>query len=238
MNNQAKPVSPPWRRFLRLSVRGLMVVVLLIGIGLGWMVRPIRSARVQRDAVLAIVNAGGFVQYNGETPSAFDVSNWEDPDGTPNFDTWQPHWLLHLGGADLLARVTDVSLCAQKRSAAIERIADLSRLRALRLTGPAISDGDLVHVKGLTGLLWLDVTGTQVTDDGLLHLKKMATLFKLDVGNTQITDKGLVHLEGLSNLRWLDVTGTQVTDAGVKKIQAALPGITVSQTPGFRCHLE
>ena len=33
------PISRPWRRFLRFSVRGLIVVVLLIGGGLGWLVR-------------------------------------------------------------------------------------------------------------------------------------------------------------------------------------------------------
>ncbi len=69
MTDQAVPVSRPWRRFLRFSVRGMIVVVLLIGIGLGWIVRAIRGARIQRDAVLAIKNAGGFVQYNGEAPT-------------------------------------------------------------------------------------------------------------------------------------------------------------------------
>ena len=38
MTDQAKPVSRPWRRFLRLSVRGLIVLVLLIGAGFGWLV--------------------------------------------------------------------------------------------------------------------------------------------------------------------------------------------------------
>ena len=47
----AVPVARPWRRFLRLSVRGLIVLVLVIGAGLGWLVR---SAHIQRDAVAAI----------------------------------------------------------------------------------------------------------------------------------------------------------------------------------------
>ncbi len=45
------PVSRPWQRFLRFSVRGLIVLVLVIGAGLGWIVR---SAQVQREAVAAI----------------------------------------------------------------------------------------------------------------------------------------------------------------------------------------
>jgi hypothetical protein len=31
MNDQAKHVSRRWRRYLRLSVRGLIVIVLLVG---------------------------------------------------------------------------------------------------------------------------------------------------------------------------------------------------------------
>jgi TRAP-type C4-dicarboxylate transport system permease small subunit len=49
MPDQTLPRS--WRRWLRFSVRGLIIVVLLIGGWLGWLVR---SAHVQRDAVVAI----------------------------------------------------------------------------------------------------------------------------------------------------------------------------------------
>jgi hypothetical protein len=31
------PVAHPWRRFVRLSVRGLIVLVLVIGAGLAWL---------------------------------------------------------------------------------------------------------------------------------------------------------------------------------------------------------
>ena len=55
------PVARPWQRFLRLTVRGLIVLVLLIGAGLGWLVR---SARIQREAVAAIETAEGEVSYD------------------------------------------------------------------------------------------------------------------------------------------------------------------------------
>jgi hypothetical protein len=51
-----RPSPHAWRRRLRLSVRGLMVVVLVTGGGLGWV---IHRAQVQRDAVAAIKHAGG-----------------------------------------------------------------------------------------------------------------------------------------------------------------------------------
>ena len=57
----AEPVPRPWRRFLRFSVRGLIVLVLMIGAGLGWLVR---QAHVQRDAVHAIKQAHGLASYD------------------------------------------------------------------------------------------------------------------------------------------------------------------------------
>jgi hypothetical protein len=61
MTSQPDPVPPRWRRYLRLSVRGLIVLVLAIGAGLGWIVH---EAHVQRDAVAAIRKAGGSVTYD------------------------------------------------------------------------------------------------------------------------------------------------------------------------------
>jgi hypothetical protein len=53
--------SKTWRRRLRISVRGLIVLVLIIGAGLGWIVQ---GARVQREAVSAIRRDGGVVSYD------------------------------------------------------------------------------------------------------------------------------------------------------------------------------
>jgi hypothetical protein len=58
---RAETVSRPWRRFLRFSVRGLIVVVLMAGVWLGWIVE---SARTQRETVAAIKSAGGAVCYD------------------------------------------------------------------------------------------------------------------------------------------------------------------------------
>ena len=59
----AGTVARSLQTLLRLSVRELMVLVLVVGAGLGWMVR---SARIQREAVEAIKSAGGTVRYDWE----------------------------------------------------------------------------------------------------------------------------------------------------------------------------
>jgi hypothetical protein len=54
-------LSTSRRRWLRLSVRGLIVLVLVIGTELGWVVH---GARVERDAVAAIQRQSGSVHYH------------------------------------------------------------------------------------------------------------------------------------------------------------------------------
>ena len=50
--------SRRWR--VRISVRGLMVLILALGSWFGWVAN---RARVQREAVAAIERAGGHVYY-------------------------------------------------------------------------------------------------------------------------------------------------------------------------------
>ena len=57
------------------------------------MVRAIRSAQIQRDAVVAIQNAGGFVRYD-----------WEWPAQEP----WAPRWLVNLVGVPYFGNVIAV----------------------------------------------------------------------------------------------------------------------------------
>src|SRR5690242_803936 len=80
-----QPSLETWRRRLRISVRGLIALVLLVGGWLGWIGH---EARVQRQAVTAIERAVGSVQYDRELP----------------------RWLGAVIGIDTLSNVVSVSL--------------------------------------------------------------------------------------------------------------------------------
>ena len=84
----AAPVSRPWRRYLRFSMRGLIVLLVVIGVALGWLVR---GARNQREAVAAIRKTGGLVSYDWESKNGKWVRN-----GRP----WAPKWLVDALGVD------------------------------------------------------------------------------------------------------------------------------------------
>jgi hypothetical protein len=231
------PVSRPWRRYLRFSVRGLIVLVLVIAVVLGWYVR---SVRIQRDAVAAIEKAGGLTFYNiPRTP----VVSWHEPS----------RWRTSVGGyigIDYVGHVSHVTIAQitrtgndADRQAALARVGDLGQLETLNLPGASVTDGDLArldglnrlqrlmlpstqitdagleHLRRLTKLTQLNLKRTRVSDVGLVHLKGLTNLFDISLGNTQVTDAGLVHLKGLSNLSQLDLSGTQVTDAGLVQLK-------------------
>ena len=73
-----EPASPSWRKYLTFSVRGLIALVLVIGLGLGWIVR---NAHIQRDAVAAIRKAGGEVWYDFDPKDQvfawYELSGWK-----------------------------------------------------------------------------------------------------------------------------------------------------------------
>ena len=189
----AKPDLRPWRRFPRFSVRGLIVLVFVIGAGLGWTVRP---AHVQRDAVAAIRKAGGSVSYNSE----LSIEKY-----LPAGQTGALSSLVNLVGIDYFGHVTEA--CADNMSAAtldevLPKVGRLAQVQSLRLSNSAISDAGLVHLKGMTNLSVLLLDHTQVSDAGLVHLKGLTNFSFLELDGTQVTDAGVKELtRALPSLR-------------------------------------
>ncbi len=238
-----------WRRWLRMSVRGLIVLVLVTGAVLGWIVR---GARIQQDAVAAIKGARGSVVYDFEMPNGR-----YNPAGKLR----APRRLVELVGIDNFSHVVDVRLYLQPPAAAsdilmthvgrlaqIERLtvlgrfltdsgmaslAGLSKLSTLDLSYSNVSDAGLAHVQGLTELSSLDLTGSPVSNEGVAHLKGLTKLLLLDLRSTKISDGGLTHLEGLQNLRVLHLASTPMTDLGLAQLKG-LRNLTYLNVRGTR----
>ena len=241
MTDQAKPATHRWRRVLRFSVRGMIVVVLAAGVWLGWIVR---SARIQREAVAAIEHDHGFVYY------AFD---WKD--GKPvrrRARSWYLKWFADHVDRDYFSNVASVIFSGGPSDAKLALVSGLYRLEELRfgfdspiddrwsssltdaglahlaghtrlkdldLSDTNITDAGLFYLRGLTGLRELDLSGTPITDSGLVHLENLTRLEKLDLRSTDISNAGAVHLRKLTNLQSLDVYDTKVDDLGVQDVR-------------------
>jgi hypothetical protein len=177
-------VSPPWWRYLRFSVRGLLVIVLVSGAGLGWLVR---SARIQRDAVAAIERTGGSVEYESERMTGNQPLQHRKQ--------WAPKWLVDALGVDYFRRVVEVGLTDESSDAELAHVGRLPALVKLCLVEMKLTDAGLAHLEGLTNLSQLHLRDTQVSDAGLWHLKTLTNLSRLDLGNTQVTATGMNELK-------------------------------------------
>ncbi len=204
----AGPVSRSWRRYLRFSVRGLIALVLVIGLGLGWIVR---SARIQREAVASITRAGGSLEYEWQ---------WDNRRNAPQEVPRTPRWLADLTGVELFDYVVTARVKQADADAQIAHVGRLSALVELHLSGTNASDSGISHLAGLTDLKILRLNQTRITDVGLAHLSRLRNLEWLDLGGTRVSDAGLVHLAALSNLKWLDLSGTRVAGAGLVHLSA------------------
>lgn len=198
---------PAFRRhWLRIGVRGLIIVVLIVGGWLGW---TVRGARVQRDAVRTITKAGGFVQYDWELWRGLTVPGARPP---------APDWLVKLIGVDYFGNVVGVRWNARH----------LFHDPEVRL-----SDATLASLAALTHLETLVLDRSSLDDAGLAKLARLRRLRWLSLNKTRVTDAGLIHLKGMSDLRWLSLGWTVVTDAGKKDLRQALPGLDIMALPGL-----
>jgi hypothetical protein len=115
--DQPSPKSRGYR--FRLSMRTLMILVLVLGGGLGWIVR---NARVQREAVAAFKNASGSVRYDWE---------WKNGKRIPNAKPWAPRWLVNHIGLDYFGNVVSAGLSDRGSDTDLVDLAQLTRLERL-----------------------------------------------------------------------------------------------------------
>jgi hypothetical protein len=204
-------------RFLRYSIRCLIVVVLAIGGGLSCVVR---QARHQHDAVATIESAGGLVFYD------WYPKNGENKPGGPPW--WAPQWLADRIGVDYFGHVAHVWLPGKPESVIVQ-LARFPQLERVNIGDSALSDAGIARLKGLTDLTMLYLQCTQVTDAGLANLSGLKNLQILDLSGTQVSDLGLAHLKRLTKLKWLSLQGTRVTETGVSDLKQARPGLTIDR---------
>jgi serine/threonine protein kinase/Leucine-rich repeat (LRR) protein len=102
----------------------------------------------------------------------------------------------------------------------IRHLKGLTHLRRLTLDGTPIRGAGLESLAGLTHLVELVLSGTQITGTGLEHLRDLRELQTLVLTNTPLTDAGLAHLKGLAKLESLSLDGTRVTDSGLVHLLA------------------
>lgn len=130
------------------------------------------------------------------------------------------YWMGGLGSGSNTAGERRISLSVDGANsfAPLKTLAP-DRLWALHAQRSSIDDDELVHLQGMSDLLYLDLSSTNITDAGLLHLQGLERLEVLQLWNTPITDAGMALIGRLPNLVQLGLGNTRITDAGLSHVR-------------------
>jgi len=139
------------------------------------------------------------------------------PSGSPCARLWRP--LVPASGEVRVSRGRLIQLIVDRHHH--PRLTWLDGLRPddlylLTLAGTSVTDDDLVHLKGLTGLRQLDLSNTEISGPGLNSVSHLGELKRLILEDTSVDDQQLARLKGLNRLTELNLTNTRITDAGLQ----------------------
>jgi hypothetical protein len=203
-------LNKPNRRWIRFSLRSLLLLVVVIAVPLAWRFNRVRSQRLV-IAEIEKLDAEFMFDYEYRFPKS-------QPPG--------PIWLTRLFGDDFFADVAYVQLLDDRvTDETLRQIARLSNLNSLYMpNSDRVTDQGLAFLGDMTTLETLTVAFPLATDDGLVHLQRLSNLADLNITTSNITDAGLVHLSQMPKLKSISFTNTpRVTEDGLRKLAKALP---------------
>lgn len=182
---------PAKRRWLRISLRALLVAFTCVAISVGLFAR---WAQQRRSALAAIRKAGGDIRLFVGEPSRLE------------------RWF----GSDLFGPVNKIDLRKGRvDNALLAQIGVITELGRLDLSNAQIDDDGLRQIAHLPlRELWLQ--STNITDASAATISQMKSLDFLQLNGTNVTDRFLEQLESLPRLDDLGLRGAEVTGAGMK----------------------
>ncbi|MGI9457216.1 MAG: hypothetical protein ACR2NU_11690 [Aeoliella sp.] len=191
------------KRLFRFRLRTLLVVVTALSVWLGF---HVRATRLQKEAVQAVQNYGGWVRYDYQFPSGvFSHSDFDK-----KAQSGIPIWILERAGVDFFHSVVQVNL-------------NYTNDGGGRQENHNASDDALQHLQGFPNLRILLLADRQATDSSMKHLarlKKLERLYMWDV--SEVGDAGVAHLSDLLELRYIHLTTSRITDLSLR-VFAELP---------------
>jgi hypothetical protein len=193
---------PSIRRYLRFSMRTLLVLMTLLSLWLGY---HAKRATDQRAAVRMIRKLGGSVMYDYQF-----AARQAGFQGTAQPGGWL--WLRRLIGDEYFQNVISVYLDrTQVTDDDLILIGRLKEVTLISLGSTRISDAGLEHLRGLPLLHNLNISDTRITAAGLRVLQDPPSLDMLNLNNLKtVDDRALEYVRGLTKLQWLDLGGTSI----------------------------
>jgi len=166
------------RRWLRFSLKTLLVVTTALAISLGLYVKSFRD---RKAAIGAMEKLGGAISLRYHGPEWLrKLVNDDKCFWNPIAVRFQPY-----------DPITD-----QELQSAMPYLRSFDDLNYLNFRESQITNDGLKHLLPLADrLLVLDITNTAISDDGIIHLKQLPKLKFIRVKGAGITSAGIAELQ-------------------------------------------
>lgn len=193
MNDPSVTSAKPRRRWLRFGMRGLLGLVLVVALLLGWLTRPLFQARYEQATARQIEEAGGTVRW--EDPLLLNPFLIPSPEPT----TYQ-HAMGSFFGKEVLARIQRVYLPTAEHESILRRLPELEQLHYLSLEGGTISDASIDAVARLQSLTALVLDDTQIDSSQMERLAQLPQFDDLEISASSVTKSNLAALANCPKL--------------------------------------
>jgi len=225
-----KPKSRP-RRWWSLSVRGLMLLVLVVGGFVGWQAN--RVARMRRAVAALVRNANDPPDYRppsdttsftiGGSPSRTEVTYDDEYSNGVFQDSPKPAW-LHEGlrwalGDDYFRSVSGLNLSRPPSATDWDAIEALGSVERIRLADFPLNDENLDRLVNCPKLRELSLMQSKLPPRRLASVGALRSLRVLDLDDTDATAADLAPLANLSLLEKLELPPEAGTDPGLLHLQ-------------------
>lgn len=190
---------PKRRRWLSFSIRGLMFMVLLFAVLLGWLGRDIYQHSREKSISKQIEATGGKVYWNGRIWSDDPfVSQFSDPFG-PSLTRYQ-QWMVWAYGENLYDHIHSVEFFSAEKESLLTQFVGLPELNSLTIGRGKISDVSVDAIAQLRSLERLSFYHTEITPSQLKRLSKLPSLTTIDFQGTPDYLAALAHFPRLESI--------------------------------------
>jgi hypothetical protein len=152
---------------VQFSLRVLLVLVALAGVGSWWFTQRLESARAQAAAVQQLRSAGAMLYYDFEVDHDLNFVAGRPRD---SFDPPPRFSLSRVLGDDFFSDVTVVNSWEMMDDSQLQTVADCRNVRAL-LLGIPLSERSLPILKRMTSLKLLDIQGSGLSESAIRELQ-------------------------------------------------------------------
>ncbi|PQO36577.1 hypothetical protein [Blastopirellula marina] len=197
------------RRWLSFSIRGMLLLILVISVPLAWIGRDLWQSRLEEAVVLRVNRNYGSVTYDYQEENLFIPS---EPPGN--------RLLRSIFGNHLYARVVSIVALNPLGNDTIVKFPDLRSLETLQLGSETLDDEAIEALVQIPKLQRLILKNTEITPQQLHRLAESRSIESIWLEQSCTTDDHLLELQHFPNLSQVQIWDSPATDTGLESLVA------------------